>query len=76
MIASTGLLHDCATMPGNSGGPLMALSAAHRRYQAYAINVAGYGDHYPRAFDQGWSNAAVATAPIVAILDAIEGGAH
>lgn len=73
MIASTGLLHDCATMPGNSGGPLMAWSAARRRYEAYAINVTGVGDHDPRAFDQMAANGAVATAPIVAILDAIEG---
>ncbi|MEO7814068.1 MAG: trypsin-like serine protease [Sphingomicrobium sp.] len=75
MIASTGLLHDCATMPGNSGGPLMAWSAARRRYEVYAINVAGVGDHDPRVFDQRSANGAVATAPLVAILDAVEGHA-
>lgn len=72
MIASTGLLHDCATMPGNSGGPMMAWSEARRRYEVYAINVAGFADRMPRAFDQASANGAVAVAPIVAILDAIE----
>ena len=72
MIASTGLLHDCATMPGNSGGPMMAWSAARRRYEVYAINVAGFADRVPRAFDLASANGAVAIAPIVAVLDAIE----
>lgn len=72
MIASTGLLHDCATMPGNSGGPMMAWSEARRRYEVYAINVAGFADRMPRAFDQASANGAVAVVPIVAILDAIE----
>ena len=73
MIASTGLLHDCATMPGNSGGPLMAWSEARQRYEAYAINVAGFADRMPRAFDLASANGAVAIAPIVAVIDAIEG---
>ena len=72
MIASTGLLHDCATMPGNSGGPMMAWSAARRRYEVHAINVAGFADRVPRAFDLASANGAVAVAPIVAMLDAIE----
>ena len=76
IIASTGLLHDCATMPGNSGGPLMAWSAARQRYEAYAINVAGIGNHDPRAFDQRSANGAVAVAPIVALLDALDSGGH
>ena len=74
MISSTGLLHDCATMPGNSGGPLMAWSAEHQRYEVYAINVAGFADRAPRAFDERSANAAVAIAPIVVILDAIGSG--
>ncbi len=72
-ITSYGLLHDCATLPGNSGGPLMAWSEQHQRYEVYAINVAGYDGGAVRAFDLGSANVAVAIEPIVAILEAIEG---
>lgn len=69
LITSYGLLHDCATLPGNSGGPLMAWNAQHRRYEVVAINVAGHDRRVPEAFDLDSANAAVSVEPIVAILD-------
>ena len=68
LISSYGLLHDCATLPGNSGGPLLGWNSKRQQLQVFAINVAGYDDHLPRSFDQNRANAAVAVQPIIAIL--------
>lgn len=37
-----GLRHDCSTLPGNSGGPLIAWNSTLKRFEAVAINVARY----------------------------------
>lgn len=68
MISSFGLLHDCATLPGNSGGPLIAWNAAMERYEVMAINVAGHDRATAERFDAEAANMAVS---IESILPAI-----
>ena len=54
-----GLLHDCATMPGASGGPLLAWSGELGRYEAIGIIVAGFKTNRPTDFALDRANVAV-----------------
>lgn len=54
-----GLLHDCATMPGASGGPLLAWSGELGRYEALGIIVAGFKTNRPIDFALDRANVAV-----------------
>lgn len=54
-----GLLHDCATMPGASGGPLLAWSGELGRYEAIGIIVAGFKTNRPTDFVLDRANVAV-----------------
>lgn len=75
MISSFGLLHDCATLPGNSGGPLIAWNAAMERYEVVAINVAGHDRATAERFDAEAANVAVSIESILpAIRAEIERG--
>lgn len=72
LITSFGLLHDCATLPGNSGGPLMAWNKDRGKYEVFAINVAGEPDPIPRPFDLRSANVAVAVQAILPALKALD----
>jgi V8-like Glu-specific endopeptidase len=63
-------LNDCATLPGNSGGPLFRISSTGRRKQLeiLAIQAAGYVEPRPIPFAPGWENRAT---PASAIAPAI-----
>lgn len=67
-ITSFGLLHDGATLRGNSGGPLMGWNKNRERYEVFAINVAGEHDPVPRPFDLRSANVAVALQGILPAL--------
>lgn len=56
---SRGLLHDCALLPGNSGGPLLAWNYSLSKYEAVGINVAGFRRTYPVAYSDSAANIAV-----------------
>lgn len=71
LITSFGLLHDCATLPGNSGGPLMAWNKDRGTYEVFAINVAGEHDPVPRPFDLRSANVAVSVQDILPALKAL-----
>lgn len=74
LITSFGLLHDCATLPGNSGGPLIGWNAARKRYEVYAINVAGFDRRTASPFVLDDANAAVAINSIRSQVDAAIAG--
>lgn len=70
LITSFGLLHDCATLPGNSGGPLVGWNAHQAHYEVHAINVAGFDRPGAASFSLGGANAAVAISSIRRQIDA------
>lgn len=72
LITSFGLLHDCATLRGNSGGPLMAWNKDSGKYEVFAINVAGEHDPIPRPFDLRSANVAVSIQGILPALKALD----
>lgn len=51
------IAHDCATIAGNSGGPILARRG--KKWIAIGINVAGDDSAQPRKFDAGAPNLAV-----------------
>jgi V8-like Glu-specific endopeptidase len=53
------LLHDCALIPGNSGGPLLAWNYRLKKYEAVGINVAGFRKRYAVAYSDSVANLAV-----------------
>lgn len=57
--SNRGLLHDCATMPGASGGPLLAWNGELRRYEAIGIIVAGFHTKRGTQFSLRRANVAV-----------------
>ena len=59
-----GLRHDCAAIPGGSGGPLIAWNAARSRFEAVAINVAEFRQRSAVAFTLERANLAVELAPL------------
>lgn len=71
-ITSFGLLHDCATLRGNSGGPLMAWNKDREKYEVFAVNAAGEHDPVPRSFDLRSANVAVAVHTILPALQALD----
>ena len=68
LMTSFGLLHDCATLPGNSGGPLIAWNADRRRHEVYAINVAGFDKSMLDRFDPDVANIAVSLHSILPVI--------
>lgn len=71
LITSYGLLHDCAALPGNSGGPMVSWNDDLGQFEVFAINVAGHHNRAPRTFDLDSANMAVAVQPILMILKAL-----
>jgi hypothetical protein len=64
-----GLLHDCGSMPGASGGPLLAWNVELGRYEAVGILVAGFSTNRPTDFALERANVAVdLTVPREAIF--------
>ena len=76
LITSYGLLHDCATLPGNSGGPIIGWNDDREQFEVFAINVAGNHDPAPRKFDMDAPNMAVAVQPILPILESLKHREH
>lgn len=69
-ITKIGVLHDCAFLPGNSGGPLFDIEQEGSRLslRAVAIGSAGYRDRDILAFDPLRANVATPIAPLLPIL--------
>ena len=69
-ITKIGVLHDCAFLPGNSGGPLFNIESEGNRLslRAVAIGSAGFRQKNISAFDPGRANVATPTVPILPIL--------
>ena len=65
-----GLLHDCAALPGGSGGPLIAWNAERSRYEEVAINVAQFPQRTAVAFTLDQANLAVELAPLWTRIEA------
>jgi len=59
-----GLRHDCAVIPGGSGGPLVTWNSGRSRHEAVGINVAGFRSRSAVAFSLERANVAVELAPI------------
>lgn len=65
-----GVRHDCAALPGGSGGPLIAWNAKRSRYEAVAINVAQFPQRTAVAFTLDQANLAVELAPLRTRIEA------
>ena len=61
---SSGMRHDCATLPGASGGALIAWNEALQRYEAIGITVAGFREPGAVRFRMDRANLAVVLPPI------------
>ena len=61
------LNHDCATLPGNSGGPILQRDPAGRLV-AVGINVAGDNRAVPEPFQARNANVAVETATLLPLI--------
>ena len=69
-ITKVGVLHDCAFLPGNSGGPLFDIEREGGRLslRAVAIGSAGFRERDIIAFDPLRANVATPIAPLLPIL--------
>jgi V8-like Glu-specific endopeptidase len=54
-----GILHDCATMPGASGGPLLTWNDQLQGFEVVGIVVAGFNDGKPTTYEPGRANVGV-----------------
>jgi V8-like Glu-specific endopeptidase len=65
-------LNDCATLHGNSGGPLFRISFLDGRQQLeiLAIQAAGYIEPHAIPFSRGWENRATPASTIVPRISA------
>jgi V8-like Glu-specific endopeptidase len=59
-----GFVHDCATKPGNSGGPIVRWNPNSARYEAIAISVAGHHYSAGATYHHAIANMAVAIGTI------------
>lgn len=57
--SNRGLLHNCATMPGASGGPLLVWNGKLQRFEAIGIIVAGFNVNRNTQFSLRRANVAV-----------------
>lgn len=64
-----GLRHDCAVLPGNSGGPIMRWDQQSNRYEVIAIAIAGYPNRRPTAYTSERGNFAVDIAAVRAEIE-------
>jgi hypothetical protein len=69
-VTNAGALHDCAFLPGNSGGPLFDIVHEGGRWslRAIAIGSAGFRDRGVLTFDPSRANVATPIAPILPVL--------
>lgn len=79
-VKSDALLHDCATLPGNSGSPLYRIVSEKGResLEVFAMNSAGHSFNVPganlvlpvREYLPNYAGIAVPTSPMVVSVDA------